>query len=217
MPGDEGSAVPTYSIEGVRPVIHREAFVHPDAVLIGDVHVGAGAYVAPFASLRGDFGRIVVGAGANVQDSCTLHCFPGAECVLAPEAHIGHGAILHGCTVGSFAMIGMNAVVMDGAVIGEGALVGASAFVPAEMEVPARHLAAGNPAKVVRELDDTALAWKANGVRVYQQLARRSRDSLVACEPLTEVEDGRPSLTTGTDVSVPLREARRRTDPPGGG
>jgi phenylacetic acid degradation protein len=202
--------VASYSIEGVRPVVHPGAFVHPEAVLIGDVHVGDGAYVGPFASLRGDFGRIVVGAGSNVQDSCTLHCFPGAVCELAPEAHVGHGAILHGCHIGSFAMIGMNAVVMDDAAIGEEALVGAGAFVPAGMEVPARHLAAGNPAKVVRELDPTALAWKANGVRVYQELARRSRSSLVACEPLAEVEPDRPSLSTGTEVSVPLHVARQR-------
>jgi phenylacetic acid degradation protein len=208
--------VPAYAIEGVRPVVHPGAFVHPDAVLIGDVHVGDGAYVAPLASLRGDFGRIVVGAGANVQDSCVLHCFPGAACELADEAHIGHGAILHGCTVGSFAMVGMNAVVMDGAVIGDEALVGAGAFVPAGLEVPPRHLVAGNPAKVVRELDETALAWKANGVRVYQELAQRSRGSLLVCEPLPEAEPDRPSLSTGTEVSVPLHVARQRTTPPAG-
>ncbi|MCD9623421.1 gamma carbonic anhydrase family protein [Rhabdothermincola salaria] len=207
--------MPAYEIEGVRPVVHPGAFVHPDAVLIGDVHVGEGAYVGPLASLRGDFGRIVVGEGANVQDGCVLHCFPGEACELAPEAHVGHGAILHGCTVGSFAMIGMNAVVMDGARIGGEALVGANAFVPAGMEVPARHLAAGNPAKVVRELDDTALGWKANGVRVYQELARRSRGSLLRCEPLAEIEPDRPSLSTGTEVSVPLHVARERAEDEG--
>ena len=199
-----------YAIEGVVPVVHPEAFVHPEAVLIGDVHVGAGAYVGPLASLRGDFGRIELGAGANLQDSCVMHSFPGAGCTVEPEGHIGHGAILHGCTVRSGAMVGMNAVVMDGADIGERALVGANAFVPAGLVVPAEHLAAGNPAKVVRELDADALAWKANGIRVYQALAERSRATLVAVAPLAEVEPDRPSLTTTTATSVPLHEFRRQ-------
>jgi phenylacetic acid degradation protein len=204
--------VPVYAIEGVRPVVDRDAFVHPAAVLIGDVHVGAGSYVGPLASLRGDFGRVTVGAGANVQDGCVLHCFPGSSCELAPDAHVGHGAILHGCVVGPFAMVGMNAVVMDGAVIGNEALVGANAFVPAAFEVPARHLVAGNPAKVVRELDETALAWKANGVRTYQELARRCLATLEPCAPLTEAEPDRPTLSTGAEVAVPLHRARARTD-----
>ena len=200
-----------YAIEGVVPVVHPEAFVHPEAVLIGDVHVGAGAYVGPLASMRGDFGRIELGAGANLQDSCVMHSFPGAGCTVEPEGHIGHGAVLHGCTVRSGAMVGMNAVVMDGADIGGRALVAANAFVPAGLVVPADHLAAGNPAKVIKELDADALAWKANGIRVYQELARRSRASLVVVEPLTEVEPDRPSLSTTAATSVPLHEFRRRT------
>lgn len=204
--------MPVYAIEGVRPVVHPDAFVHPDAVLIGDVHVGAGSYVGPLASLRGDFGRVMVGAGANVQDGCVLHCFPGATCELAADAHVGHGAILHGCVVRSFAMVGMNAVVMDGVVIGEEALVGANAFVPAAFEVPARHLVAGNPAKIVRELDDAALAWKANGVRTYQALARRCLATLEPCAPLAEAEPNRPALSTGVEDAVPLHQARARTD-----
>lgn len=199
-----------WSIEGVVPVVHPEAFVHPEAVLIGDVHVGAGAYVGPLASLRGDFGRIELGAGANLQDCCVMHSFPGAGCTVEPEGHIGHGAVLHGCTVRSGAMVGMNAVVMDGADVGERALVAANAFIPAGLVVPADHLAAGNPGKVVKELDADALAWKANGIRVYQELARRSRATLVACEPLAEVEADRPRLSTTTATSVPLHEFRNR-------
>ena len=164
----------------------------------------------PLASLRGDFGRISLGAGANLQDSCVMHCFPGADCTVEDEGHIGHGAVLHGCVVRTGAMVGMNAVVMDGADVGGRALVGANAFVPAGMVVPADHLVAGNPAKVVRELDDDALAWKANGIRVYQDLARRSRATLRPVAPLTEVEPDRPSLTTTAATSVPLHELRRR-------
>jgi len=202
--------VGVWSIEGVVPVVHPEAFVHPEAVLIGDVHVGAGAYVGPLASLRGDFGRIELGAGANLQDCCVMHSFPGAGCTVEPEGHVGHGAVLHGCTVRSGAMVGMNAVVMDGADIGERALVAANAFIPAGLVVPADHLAAGNPGKVVKELDADALAWKANGIRVYQELARRSRATLVACEPLAEEEADRPQLSTTKATSVPLHEFRRR-------
>ena len=200
----------TYEIDGVGPVIDPAAFVHPQASLIGDVIVEEGCYVGPFASLRGDFGRITIGAGSNVQDECVLHSFPGADCTLRPDSHVGHGAILHGCTVESLAMIGMNSVLMDGVVVGEHALIAANSFVPAEFKVPARSLAAGNPAKVIRELDETTLAWKARGVRVYQDLARRSLASLKPCEPLAAAEPDRPRVSTSNDVSQPLRTYRRQ-------
>ena len=198
-----------YEIDGVTPVVAPSAFVHPDAVLIGDVVIGDGAYIGPLASLRGDFGRITVGAGANVQDGCVLHCFPGATCTVEPEGHIGHGAVLHGCTVQSGAMVGMNAVVMDGARIGTRALVGASAFVPAGFEVPAEALAAGNPARIVRQLDDQMLAWKANGIRAYQELARRSRATMRPAVPLTAIDPGREGLLFGQEVSLPRHEYRQ--------
>jgi phenylacetic acid degradation protein len=207
--------VATYEIDGVVPVISPTAFVHPQASLIGDVIVEEGCYIGPFASLRGDFGRITIGAGSNVQDSCVVHSFPGADCTLQRESHIGHGAVLHGCTVHSLAMVGMNAVVMDGAVVGEHALIAANSFVPAEFAVPPRSMVAGNPAKVIRELDETTLAWKARGVRVYQDLARRSLSSLKPCEPLTAVEADRARVSTTSEVSQPLRAYRRgaaRTD-----
>ena len=200
----------TYEIDGVVPVIDPAAFVHPQASLIGDVIVEEGCYIGPFASLRGDFGRITIGAGSNVQDGCVLHSFPGADCTLEPDSHVGHGAILHGCTVESLAMIGMNSVLMDGVVVGEHALVAANSFVPAEFVVPPRSLAAGNPAKVIRELDETTLAWKARGVRVYQELARRSLASLKPCEPLRAVPPDRPRVSTSSDVSQPLAAFRRR-------
>lgn len=105
--------MPCYEIDGVRPVVHPTAYVHPDAVLIGDVFVGAGCYVAPLASLRGDFGRIVLEEGSNVQDCCVLHSFPGIDTVVEANGHVGHAAVLHACRVGRNALIGMNAVVMD--------------------------------------------------------------------------------------------------------
>ncbi|MGW0994171.1 gamma carbonic anhydrase family protein [Streptomyces sp. NPDC002523] len=197
-----------YEIDGVVPAVDPTAFVHPSATLIGDVIVGADCYIGPSASLRGDFGRIVVGAGSNVQDACVVHAFPGADAVLTEECHIGHGAILHGCRIGRHVLVGMNAVIMDGADIGEGSLVGACSFVRAGTTVPVRSLVVGNPATVVRELDEDMLAWKRDGARVYQELAERSRRTMRPVEPLTAPETHRRRVSTGPDVSRPLHELR---------
>jgi phenylacetic acid degradation protein len=187
-------AVPCYSIEGVIPVVDATAYVHPTAVLIGDVIVGPGCYVGPCASLRGDFGRVVLKAGANVQDTCVIHGFPQRDTVVEENGHIGHGAVLHSCTVGRDALVGMNAVVMDDAVIGAQAIVAASAFVAAGMQVPPRSLVAGVPGKVRRELSDQEIAWKLEGTHTYQELTRRCLATMAEVHPLTEVEAGRPRL-----------------------
>src|SRR5947207_11645541 len=141
-----------YAIDGLVPVVDPSAFVHPSAVLIGDVIVAARAYIGPCASLRGDFGRIVVEEGANIQDSCMLHGFPGKDTVAGAETTIGHGAILHGCVVRRGALIGMNAVVNDNAEVGDDAVIAALAFVKADVRIPTRALAAGIPARVLRQL-----------------------------------------------------------------
>ena len=180
-----------YSINGVTPVVDPEAFVHPSAVLIGDVIVAAGAYVGPGACLRGDFGHIEVRAGANVQDTCVLHGFPGVGTIIEEEGHIGHGAVLHGCVVKRNALVGMNAVINDNATIGEAAFVAAMAFVKAGMAVPPRTLVAGIPARVVRELTDAELAWKVEGTQSYQELTRRSLATMRATAPLPAPEPGR--------------------------
>ena len=189
--------MPCYEIDGLRPVVDASAFVHPTAVLIGDVIVGPGCYVGPCASLRGDFGRIVLAAGCNVQDTCVIHGFPASDTALEENAHIGHGAVLHGCTVRRDALVGMNAVVMDEAEIGAGAFVAASAFVRAGLKVPPRTLAAGVPAKVLRELSDDELAWKLEGTRTYQRLTERCLATMVEVAPLAEVEPGRKRLDEG--------------------
>jgi phenylacetic acid degradation protein len=208
-----GDRMPCYAIDGLVPVVDPTAYVHPTAVLIGDVIVGPGCYVGPLASLRGDFGRIVMGVGANLQDTCVVHGFPQTDTVIEADGHVGHGAVLHGCTVGRGALIGMNAVVMDEAHIGEQAFVAACAFVKAGQRVPAGHLAAGVPARVVRELSESEKAWKAEGTATYQALTRRSLESLVAVQPLTHPEPGRPRLPVGQAVQ-PL-VALRRLVPPG--
>ena len=163
-----------YAIDGVTPVVDPSSYVHPSAVLIGDVIVGRNCYIGPSACLRGDFGRIVIGDGANIQDSCIMHGFPGTDTIVEEDGHIGHGAILHGCRIRRGALIGMNAVINDNADIGEAAIVAAMSFVKAEMVVPARTLAAGTPAKVLRELTALEMAWKAEGTRSYQDLTLRS-------------------------------------------
>lgn len=186
--------MPCYSIEGVVPVVDPSAFVHPTAVLIGDVIVGPDCYVGPCAVLRGDFGRIVLERGSNVQDTCVLHGFPAQDTVVGENGHIGHGAVLHSCVVRRDALVGMNAVVMDEAEIGEAAIVAACAFVPAGRKIPARSLAAGVPAKVLRELSDQEVAWKLEGTRTYQALTLRSLATMQEVTALAEVEADRPRL-----------------------
>jgi len=187
--------MPCYSLDGLSPVVHPSAFVHPSAELIGDVWVGANCYIGPLASLRGDFGRIVVRDGANVQDTCVLHAFPGKDCVVDVNGHIGHGAVLHGCTVGRNALVGMNSVVMDEVEIGEATIVAAGAFVRAGLKVPPRVLLVGTPAKVVRELSEDEVKWKSEGTAVYQALAQRCRASLVPVQPLTSDDENRRRYT----------------------
>jgi phenylacetic acid degradation protein len=197
-----------YAYAGIRPVVHPSAFVHPEAVLIGDVIIGEGVFIAPGASLRGDIGRLVVERGANVQDNCVMHGFPGKDCVVEEDGHIGHGAILHGCRIGKNALVGMNAVVMDGAVVGENAFIGAMSFIKAGFEVPPGMLATGLPARIVRPLTAREIAWKRAGTREYQELARRSQATLVPCQPLPEPEPGRPRCPSLGDL-LPLAETRR--------
>jgi phenylacetic acid degradation protein len=193
----------TYAIEGLAPVIDPTAFVHPDAVLIGDVVVGSACYIGPCASLRGDFGRIILEAGSNVQDNCTLHTSPGVDLLIGPDGHIGHGAIIHGARIGANAMVGMNAVVMDRAVVGESSIVAAMSFVKIGAEIPPRHLVAGVPARIVRALTDEDLAMKIEGTRLYQDLARRSLATLTEVAPLTAFDPGRARLSV--DISRPVR------------
>jgi phenylacetic acid degradation protein len=183
-----------FSIDGIVPVVHPSAFLHPTAVLIGDVIVGAGCYVGPNASLRGDFGRVILEDGSNLQDTCVMHSFPGMDTVVETNGHIGHGAILHGCRVGRNSMVGMNAVVMDEAEIGEMSIVAAMAFVKSAEKIPPRSLVVGVPARVVRELTEEEIAWKQRGTETYQKLAIRSLQTMQPAEPLREMEPGRPRV-----------------------
>jgi phenylacetic acid degradation protein len=197
-----------YSIDGIVPVVHPSAFVHESAVLVGDVIVGARAYIGPCACLRGDFGRIVVEEGANVQDTCVLHGFPGKDTVVRRNANVGHGAVLHGCVIGAGALVGMNSVVNDNAEVGEGAVIAACAFVKAEAKIPPRALAAGAPARVLRELAADEAEWMRGNAGQYQQLAVRSAATMQKVEALAEPEPGRRRLEI--PEAIPLSEMKAK-------
>lgn len=198
-----------YAIDGITPVIDPTAYVHPSAVLIGDVIIGPRCYVGPAACLRGDFGRLVLKEGANIQDTCVMHGFPGTDTVVEEDGHIGHGAVLHGCVVKRNALVGMNAVIMDGAVVGESSIVAAMAFVKAKFEVPDRSLVAGSPARVIRELSEEEVAWKSAGTKQYQDLAVRSLNTMQEVDALTEVEPDRKRLSFDEEV-IPLYQAKQK-------
>ncbi len=187
--------MPSYAIENLVPVVDPLAYVHPTAVLIGDVIINKHCYIGPNAVLRGDFGRIIVKQGANVQDTCVIHSFPEKDCVIAENGHIGHGAILHGCYIGENALVGMNAVIMDDAVIGAESLVAATALVKSAFKCPPRSLLAGSPATIKRQLSDKDVAWKTHGTKQYHHLSQRCQQSLQQVEPLTEIQADRPRFT----------------------
>ncbi|WP_111884655.1 gamma carbonic anhydrase family protein [Acinetobacter sp. CFCC 11171] len=176
--------MPCYAIDGVIPVVDPQAYVHPNAVLIGDVIIEAGVYIGPFAALRADFGRIHIQKNANVQDSCTIHGFPNSVTLVEEYGHVGHGAILHGCVVRKNALIGMNSVILDEAVIGDNVIVGANSTVKAKAEIPNNMLVLGSPARVVRALTDQEIAWKRHGTAQYIELTKRCLNSLQVVEPL---------------------------------
>ncbi|GAA5088479.1 phenylacetic acid degradation protein PaaY [Paenalcaligenes hermetiae] len=184
-----------YAIDGIVPVVHETAFVHPTAVLIGDVIIGPGVYIGPLASLRGDFGRIIMKEGSNIQDTCVIHGTPEQDTVVEVDGHIGHGAVLHGCTIGKNVLVGMNAVVMDQADVGADSIIGAMAFVKKGMLIPERSLVAGAPAKIIKTLTDTEIDHKRLGTHMYQRLAQRSLATMEKVTPLRQVEPNRPRLT----------------------
>lgn len=181
-----------YSFKGFIPVVHPSAFVHPQAVITGNVIIGKDVYVGPGAALRGDWGGIVVEDGCNIQENCTVHMFPGVTVHLKESAHIGHGAIIHGATIGRNVLIGMNAVVMDEVEIEDECIIGALSFIAAKTRIPKRSLVVGNPAKIIKEVSDEMIDWKTKGTRLYQSLPADCHDSLIPCQPLREVPANRP-------------------------
>ncbi|WP_317899070.1 acyltransferase [Aurantibacillus circumpalustris] len=181
-----------FEFNGYKPVIDRSAFIHPNATVTGNVIIGKNVYVGPGAAIRGDWGQIIIEDDCNVQENCTIHMFPGTTVLLKESAHVGHGAIIHGATLGKNCLIGMNSVIMDNAVIGDECIIGALSMVPAEMVIEKRKVVVGNPAKVIKDVSDDMIEWKTKGTKLYQQLPSDCHSSLKPCEPLTRMPAFRP-------------------------
>jgi phenylacetic acid degradation protein/carnitine operon protein CaiE len=181
-----------YEFNGFKPVVKASSFVHPLASVTGNVIIGENVYIGPGAALRGDWGQIIIEDGCNVQENCTIHMFPGTTVTLKKGAHIGHGAIIHGGTIGENCLIGMNSVIMDDVTIEEECIIGALCFVPGKMTIPKRSVVVGNPAKIVKEVTNEMIAWKTKGTALYQALPKECYETLKECEPLREIESDRP-------------------------
>lgn len=180
-----------YSFNNYIPVVHESAFIHPQTAVTGNVIIGKNVYVGPGAAIRGDWGAIVIEDGCNVQENCTIHMFPGVTVLLKENAHIGHGAIIHGATIGKNCLVGMNSVIMDNVVLGDECIVGALSMIKADEHFDARSLIVGNPAKVIKTVSDEMIAWKTEGTKLYQQLPHDMRATWTACEPLREIPSDR--------------------------
>ena len=180
-----------YEFNGYKPVIHKSSFIHKEATIIGNVIIGKDVYIGPGASLRGDWGQINIKDGCNIQDNCIIHIFPGKDVVLEKNAHIGHGAIIHGANIGENTLVGMNAVIMDDANVGDECIVGALCFVKGEMQIPNRKVVIGNPAQIKRDVSDNMINWKSKGTELYQQLPEECKNLMKECIPLSEIEENR--------------------------
>jgi phenylacetic acid degradation protein len=185
-----------YSFKGFIPVVHPSSFIHPQAAVTGNVIIGKNVYIGPGAAIRGDWGGIVIEDGCNVQENCTIHMFPGITVLLKEAAHIGHGAIIHGASIGRNCLVGMNAVIMDDVELGDECVVGALSFIKAGEKIPARSLVAGNPARIIKQVSDEMIQWKSDGTALYQALPTEMQESWQPCEPLREIPADRPTQET---------------------
>ena len=180
-----------YEFNGYKPVIDPSSFVHKEATIIGNVIIGKKVYIDPGASIRGDWGKITIKDGCNVQDNCTIHIFPGKDVILEENAHIGHGAIVHGANIGKNTLVGMNSVIMDDCNIGDECIIGALCFIKGEMNIPNRKIVVGNPAIIKGEVSDEMISWKTKGTELYQDLPNECYTLMKECEPLLDIEKNR--------------------------
>jgi phenylacetic acid degradation protein len=178
-----------YEFAGIRPVADPSSFIHPQAAVTGNVIIGKDCYIGPGAALRGDWGQIIIEDGCNVQENCTIHMFPGTTVLLKQGAHIGHGAIIHGASIGNNCLVGMNAVIMDNVLLGDESIVGALAFIKEGEIIPARSVVVGNPGKIIKQVTDEMITWKTEGTKLYQQLPGEMQGGWKACEPLIEATE----------------------------
>ncbi|MEP6683634.1 MAG: transferase hexapeptide repeat family protein [Parafilimonas sp.] len=182
-----------YSFKNFIPVIHESAFVHPQACITGNVIIGKNVYIGPGAAIRGDWGKIIIEDGCNLQENCIIHMFPGVTVLLKEASHIGHGAIIHGATIGKNCLIGMNSVIMDNVVLGDECIVGALSFIKADEIIERRSVVAGNPAKVIKQVSDEMIEWKTQGTKLYQSLPSEMKALWKECEPLQQIPEDQPS------------------------
>ncbi len=178
-----------YAFKNFIPVVDESSFIHPQSAVTGNVIIGKDCYIGPGAALRGDWGQIIIEDGCNVQENCTVHMFPGVTVLLKAGAHIGHGAVIHGATIGKNCLVGMNAVIMDNVVLGDECIVGALSFIKADEHFEARSLIVGNPAKKIKEVSDEMMVWKTAGTKLYQQLPKDMFAYFKPCEPLREIPE----------------------------
>ncbi len=174
-----------YSFKQFIPVVDPSSFVHPQAAVTGNVIIGRNVYIGPGAALRGDWGGIVIEDGCNVQENCTIHMFPGTTVLLKEGAHLGHGAIIHGATIGRNCLVGMNAVIMDGVTLGDECIVGALTFIKTGEQLPNRSMVVGNPSKIIKQVSDEMMNWKTEGTKLYQALPFDMQQNCGPVEPLT--------------------------------
>jgi phenylacetic acid degradation protein len=183
-----------YEFNGIKPIIHESSFVHPQAAVTGNIVIGKNVYIGPGAAIRGDWGKIIIEDGCNVQENCTIHMFPGVTVLLKESSHIGHGAIIHGATIGRNCLVGMNAVIMDEVEIGDECIIGALSFIRQGEKIARRSLMAGNPAKLVKEVSDEMIEWKTRGTQLYQKLPSDCFATLKPCEPLREIVEQKETI-----------------------
>lgn len=195
-----------YQFKQYIPVIHETAFIHPQAAVTGNVIIGKNVYIGPGAAIRGDWGGIIIEDGCNVQENCTIHMFPGVTVLLKEGSHIGHGAVIHGATIGKNCLVGMNSVIMDRVVLEEECIVGALSFIKADEIFERRSLIVGNPAKKIKEVSDEMIRWKTAGTQLYQALPKDMQEHWQVVEPLREIPPNLPGQSNSYPTWNELRE-----------
>jgi len=195
-----------YQFKQYIPVIHETAFIHPQAAVTGNVIIGKNVYIGPGAAIRGDWGGIIIEDGCNVQENCTIHMFPGVTVLLKEGSHIGHGAVIHGATIGRNCLVGMNSVIMDRVVLEEECIVGALSFIKADETFERRSLIVGNPAKKIKEVSDEMIRWKTAGTQLYQALPKDMQEHWQQVEPLRQIPPNLPGQPNSYPTWNELRE-----------
>ena len=200
-----------YQFKEFIPVVHESAFVHPQAAVTGNVVIGKDVYIGPGAAIRGDWGGIIIEDGCNVQENCTIHMFPGVTVILREGAHIGHGAIIHGASIGRNCLVGMNSVIMDNVQLGEECIVGALSFIKTDEVFEKRSLIVGNPAKKIKEVSDEMMVWKTEGTKLYQSLPAEMKMHWKETEALKEIPVNRAGQSSHYPTWQETKESHNKS------